>query len=253
MAADRNRNKVSVATAKVVPVLLALIIAYTSYTITGPLAVEYLLNPSKDLPRRTAVGLAIPIAYYFLLLPVAFSYLRLVIAVWWKPGYTSIGPPREETASDLAPGLEDFWRRDVFACDSYGYPIWCSQCNNWKPDRTHHNQDVGRCTMKMDHFCPWVGGVVGERSYKFFVQFNAYSFLLSAYTMSVLAFYVAERKETAGLEIQWLIALVSQNDWVERFSEIETSYEVFRILFGPYSSDELTETFADPSAHRSRD
>lgn len=59
----------------------------------------------------------------------------------------------------------------------------------------------------MDHFCPWVGGVVGERSYKFFIQFNFYSFLLSGYVLSVLAFYVKEGKERSGLEIQWLIAL----------------------------------------------
>lgn len=41
------RNKVSLVTAKVVPIFLSLIIAYTSYVITGPLAVGYLLNPPE--------------------------------------------------------------------------------------------------------------------------------------------------------------------------------------------------------------
>lgn len=59
----------------------------------------------------------------------------------------------------------------------------------------------------MDHFCPWVGGVVGERSYKFFVQFNLYSFLLSSFTLAVLAVYVAEGREPSGLQVQWLVAL----------------------------------------------
>lgn len=55
----------------------------------------------------------------------------------------------------LPPGLQDFTSREVFVCDSRGFPIWCSICNNWKPDRTHHCSEVGRCVRRMDHFCPW--------------------------------------------------------------------------------------------------
>lgn len=203
-----SQVKGSIATAKFIPIFLALIVAYASYVITGPLAIEYLLNPPPGVPKRVAVGLAIPIAYLFLLIPVAATWLRLLIVVWWGPGYIPLGEPREESVStDPAPGLEEFWQRSVFVCNSRGLPIWCSQCENWKPDRAHHNRDVGRCTAKMDHFCPWVGGVVGERSYKFFVQFNFYSFLLSGYVTGALAYFVAEKKENSGLEIQWLVAL----------------------------------------------
>lgn len=201
------RNKASIATAKFIPIFLLLVIAYASYVITGPLAIEYLLNPPKDVAKRISVGLAIPIAYLFLLIPVGATWLRLLIVVWWSPGYVPLGEAPDDTEGDPAPGLEKFWLKDVFSCDSEGMPIWCSRCHTWKPDRAHHNQDVGRCTMKMDHFCPWVGGVVGERSYKFFVQFNFYSFLLSGYGTGVLAYFVAERKENSGLEIQWLVAL----------------------------------------------
>ena len=54
-----------------------------------------------------------------------------------------------------APGLEDFYSKDVFVCEGDGRPIWCSKCMNWKPDRTHHCKEVDRCVRKMDHFCPW--------------------------------------------------------------------------------------------------
>lgn len=200
-------NKVTVATAKAIPVFLALIILYVSYAITGPLVVEFLLNPPEGVPRRVAAGLAIVIVYYFLLIPVVVTYLRLLQVVFTRPGYVPLGNPREGSEAEPAPGLEEFWQRDVFACDARGLPIWCPHCTNWKPDRAHHNQDVGRCTLKMDHFCPWVGGVVGERSYKFFVQFNFYSFLLSAYTLTAFAYYTSKRKESASLEVQWLVAL----------------------------------------------
>jgi len=52
-------------------------------------------------------------------------------------------------------GTEKFYSKDVFQCDPHGLPIWCGTCNNWKPDRAHHCSDIGRCVMKLDHYCPW--------------------------------------------------------------------------------------------------
>lgn len=202
-----ERNKVSLATAKVIPALLVAIIVYVSYIFTGPLVVDYLLDPPDGVPKRMSAGLGILIAYYLLLLPVGATWLRLLVVVWRTPGYVPLGPAREGVETEPATGLENFWLRDVFACDSRGLPIWCQHCNNWKPDRAHHNQDSGRCTLKMDHFCPWVGGVVGERSFKFFVQFNFYSFLFSVFVTSVLAYFVAGHGETSGQKVQWLVGV----------------------------------------------
>lgn len=56
---------------------------------------------------------------------------------------------------DPPPGLDDYYARDVFQCDPRGLPRWCGSCNNWKPDRVHHSEDVGRCVANFDHFCPW--------------------------------------------------------------------------------------------------
>lgn len=146
------RNRASLATARVVPVVLALIVAYAIYVVIGPLTVSYLLN---DTPARIATGIAVPIVWLFLLIPVAATYARLLLVVYREPGYIPQGhnglraePPR------------DFSGRDVFVCDAQGLPIWCTYCMNWKPDRAHHNQDVGRCTGKMDHFCPWVSSTL---------------------------------------------------------------------------------------------
>ncbi len=61
-----------------------------------------------------------------------------------------------------SPGLEQFYTKDVFVCESDGRPKWCSECCNWKPDRAHHSSEVNRCVYRMDHYCPWVGGMIGE-------------------------------------------------------------------------------------------
>lgn len=168
---------------------------------------QALINLTIGLQPRYTAGIVILVAYYILLVPVIATWLRLLLVVFVDPGFIAMGLPRKDAEPEPAPGMEQFWTKEVFTCNSQGLPIWCSHCNNWKPDRTHHNQDTGRCTLKMDHFCPWVGGVVGERSFKFFVQFLFYSGMLSAYGMSVLAYFVAEKREGITLEIQWLIAL----------------------------------------------
>ena len=63
-----------------------------------------------------------------------------------------------------SPGLEIFYTKDVFECTPDGRPIYCNPCGTWKPDRTHHCSEINRCVRKMDHFCPWVGGIVSETS-----------------------------------------------------------------------------------------
>ena len=61
----------------------------------------------------------------------------------------------ERRATGPTPGLQDFYTKDVFVCQGDGRPIWCSTCENWKPDRAHHCREIERCVRKMDHFCPW--------------------------------------------------------------------------------------------------
>jgi palmitoyltransferase len=70
-------------------------------------------------------------------------------------GYNSTVQPYQRDMSAPPPGLEQFYTRDAFVCQDDGFPIWCSTCLTWKPDRTHHCREVGRCVRKMDHFCPW--------------------------------------------------------------------------------------------------
>jgi palmitoyltransferase len=117
------------------------------------------------------------------------AYFRLAHIVTFDPGYIPYGPGRKVTKDHVvekskrkvsrhrsansvgggeydtvsgapdwnpdSPGLEQFYTKDVFLCESDGKPKWCSECCNWKPDRTHHCRDIGRCVRKMDHFCPW--------------------------------------------------------------------------------------------------
>ncbi|KAI1319019.1 Palmitoyltransferase [Mortierella claussenii] len=50
-------------------------------------------------------------------------------------------------------------------------PRYCSNCDTYKPPRTHHCRSCKKCVLKMDHHCPWVYNCVGYFNYGHFVRF----------------------------------------------------------------------------------
>jgi palmitoyltransferase len=157
--------------------------------------VDYLLRPPHDfVPKRKAAGIAIIVLQFTCLFPVLASWLRFIITVFANPGYVPLGEkanrrrsshsrskeggewsrksmrrkigldknPEDldrmavrEGSAECPPGLERFYRKEVFTVGSDGVPRFCNHCWNWKPDRTHHCGELGRCVRLFDHYCPW--------------------------------------------------------------------------------------------------
>jgi len=59
--------------------------------------------------------------------------------------------------------------------ETFDYPRWCPYCKTYKPPRSHHCKDLGRCVLKMDHYCPWVYNAVGLHNHKYFLLFLFYA------------------------------------------------------------------------------
>jgi palmitoyltransferase len=223
-------------------VLLLAIIGYTSWVITKVECLDYLLRPPTylDLPRRQGTAIAILVIYYILLFMLLVSYARLVLMILTNPGVVPRGPQwyveKERKKSKKAGGasekedasdadsegyspkgafanaesyrVQDFWMKDVFICQHDGRPKFCSQCYNYKVDRVHHCSELGRCVYKMDHFCPWVGGIVSETSFKFFIQFTFWTALFCFFNLVQLAYFLAERqRHTSGVDVHWILGL----------------------------------------------
>jgi Uncharacterized protein containing DHHC-type Zn finger len=138
----------------------------------------------------TGASIAFLVLYFIFFFLMLLTYVRVFLVIQRNPGVTPLGPsavqaleeakrakkqkhrnkdledgfryePRPDRNSDI-PGLEAFYSKDVFVCENDGMPRWCSRCCNYRIDRVHHCSELERCVRKMDHFCPWVGGVVGE-------------------------------------------------------------------------------------------
>ena len=151
---------------------------------------DYYLHDRRDASIAT---LFIVLSSVFLLLAVV-AYVRVYVVIQLDPGVVPLGPraikqeeelrerkKNKKTAQSFScgpdleanryeawpddtdadsPGLEAFYSKDVFVCNTDGRPRWCTSCCNWKPDRAHHCSELDRCVNKMDHYCPWVGGIV---------------------------------------------------------------------------------------------
>lgn len=66
---------------------------------------------------------------------------------------------------------EQVSENDPFVCDSQGYALWCSECKHIKPSRTRHSTHENACVPVMDHFCVWLGAIIGQGNVKFFLLF----------------------------------------------------------------------------------
>ncbi|RYO77679.1 hypothetical protein DL766_008909 [Monosporascus sp. MC13-8B] len=175
---------------RIIPLVLAAAVGYGTYVIVVHVCVRYLLSPRHE---DEAVAIVILVLHFIFLLFMIATYLRTYLTIAFDCGVVPLGPLAVErqrkhrrkrknshppgdleghayhAGPDLdpdSPGLEQFYTKDVFVCESDGRPKWCSECCNWKPDRVHHSSEIARCVYRMDHYCPWVGGMVGENCRK---------------------------------------------------------------------------------------
>lgn len=126
------------------------------------------------------------------------------------PGNTrpSMWVPQRPPSNSLPTNLGAFLEKDIYVCENDGLPRYCRYCNCWKPDRSHHCSEVGRCVMRMDHFCPWVGGVVAETSFRYFYQVVVYGTVFCFFLMGCMAALVQElRADNKTIDPKWVSIL----------------------------------------------
>ncbi|KAF2464265.1 zf-DHHC-domain-containing protein [Lindgomyces ingoldianus] len=211
---ERGQSKFEATANRIMAVLMPLVQAgaagYATYVVVVLICIKYLLSPSSDLQdadieprRRTAIALLV--IYFILMAVMAITFLRLIQVIWSNPGYVPFADPDPEKGTV---STKDFDRLDAYISDYEGNPLWCRTCNNWKPDRTHHSSALGRCVRRMDHFCPYAGGIISETSHKFFTQFLLYGALYTGYVMILMAVFLAERNHKLhSTPATWIVAL----------------------------------------------
>ena len=164
------------------------------------------LNNGDIFDRQITIALAC--LHALLLSMVTWSYFRIRFT---NPG--NIPRPHKLTREEVhaleardttiaIPTLSELYTNEFSICKRNGDMKYCSTCQIYRPTRTSHCQETGRCVAKFDHYCLVLSSAIGVRNYKYYVQFLLYTSLLTLYlqTMGFLGLFKVQKSV-------WLIIL----------------------------------------------
>ncbi|KAK9371038.1 DHHC palmitoyltransferase-domain-containing protein [Lipomyces kononenkoae] len=221
----RRRKRRRYRITKIVPVVLAGIIGYAAYVYCYLFAYRSMIFGDGGSRKRKGIAFMVVFVYLSIILIVycvAINFVGpgLVPRCWGKPLERSLAA--KETGEDglhtdpipLAASTSrqlqerrrgatpegDLEKQangtandnnvpEAFVCESDGYPLWCQRCQSVKPDRAHHSSELDRCVVKMDHYCPWVGTIIGFKNYKLFYLFVLTCFSFTSFVFVTLTIY----------------------------------------------------------------
>lgn len=154
-------------------------------------------------------------------------------------------PPLLERLSFPPPTLEDIISKEVFVCQPDGTPRWCNTCKIWRPDRSRHCREKNRCVLKLDHFCPWVGGIVSEQSMKYFILFNSYTFIYTIFDWILAAVCIVQRDRRQALNGNIVAMLI-----LGLFFMGLTGGIGFSAILNALTNHTTVENTAEPAGHQ---
>lgn len=105
---------------------------------------------------------------------------------------------------------------DYFTCTEDGYPIYCTACQSIKLDRSHHSGDFGKCIGRMDHFCYWIGTVIGKKNYRLFMQFLVWFQLYFIYVIVSTSVFIRDiyHRRNNSLQPNLIVLYVLLGFWL---------------------------------------
>lgn len=142
----------------VVPFCVLLVLAYADF------AVLYRLG-YVEIYQRHSHGSAV-------VLWVLFGFFQVVTFYYGARVYLT-GPGRSPVLAPLDLYGERAFLPEYFMCDEHGYPFWCTACQSLKAPRSFHSRRSGYCILKFDHFCIWLGCLLGVANYVYFLKLVA--------------------------------------------------------------------------------
>ena len=157
------------------------------------------LANNEIFDRKTTIALTC--LHASLLAMVTWSYLRTRLTNPGnipRPHKLTSGEVRALEAGDkslVLPNLSELLANEFSACEWNGALKYCGTCKIYRPVRTSHCPETGRCVAKFDHYCPVLSTAIGVRNYKYYIHFLFYTTLLTVYlqTMGFLGLFKVQK------------------------------------------------------------
>ncbi|KTW28713.1 uncharacterized protein T551_02563 [Pneumocystis jirovecii RU7] len=228
MACDLNPSKVNRFFGWIIPPFLICVMGFTTWVYIVLICINYLIMHGRT------IGITLLVIFSILLCMVTLSFTRIIFT---PPGYVPRFKDLKLSSSNdvglrthIVNQMKTFCLYDAYVCENDGFPRWCAVCEVYKPDRAHHCSEVQRCVLKLDHFCPWVGGVIGFTRYKFFVLFIFYVTLICIFVICSCAPLTGEYRKMNGRVPGPWIGILALASFFTLFLGPFTSIHIFYIL-----------------------
>lgn len=103
-----------------------------------------------------------------------------------------------------------------FLCDEQGFPYWCTSCESIKTPRALHLNDKNCCVPKFDHYCVWIGAVIGRDNYNYFIKFCLWYDVLFVITIIFLARYIRSNinRGTNLVDNNYILLYIFSGFWI---------------------------------------
>lgn len=183
-----------------IPVLFVLSVIGSCYVVFTLDVLLQLLLSADPLTHTTGIWCTVVFNVLF-----GFGTISFMRTVYDEPGTVPaawvVGADEEEEASTLLPPS-----LPVLETKHDGSRRICrkSTPNIYKPDRAHFCRQLGRCVLKMDHFCPWTNSCIGFGNHKFFLLFVFYMTACDLFVVVSLAHKFAKYLDAADRDFSRL-------------------------------------------------
>ncbi|CEL92733.1 unnamed protein product [Vitrella brassicaformis CCMP3155] len=131
------------------------------------------------LPSVAPLSSAVGVVHWVMAVwtTVQFVY-NFCMAAFHQPGWVT---QRHQPSAD-----------QTFVIGPYRYaPRQCDVCGLLKPPRARHCSALGRCVLRMDHWCPWIGNAVGLCNHGHFVLIFVFGLLGCLHVILLVALHTA--------------------------------------------------------------
>lgn len=98
-----------------------------------------------------------------------------------------------------------------FPCDQYGFPYFDSHTGSIMAPRSFYLKDAGYIVLKFDHYCVWVGSVIGQNNYLYFMKFIIWFWLFFVLFIVYLSVY---SKNIDNINPNLIVAFIICGFWL---------------------------------------
>ncbi|KAH3674305.1 hypothetical protein WICPIJ_009584 [Wickerhamomyces pijperi] len=192
---------------KTVPVIVFLLLVYGSFLYSYYICWNEIYHHHS---KSTGIGLIIGNILFILL--IYFIWLQMFLV---GPGFQP-HVPIYKFYEDYRDDYESIPPPDYFICTQDGYPIYCTMCQSIKIDRSRHSGDFGKCIGRFDHFCYWIGTVIGKQNYRLFMQFLIWFQLYFVYSIVTTSVFIKDiyRRRNNSLHPQIIVLYILLAFWL---------------------------------------